>query len=129
MSTIDIILEKLANHVRQGTYEQLESDTIEIKPIPSDHGKWDERYKSACAFMNTRGGILILGIKEEKKFDGKLRYIHTDYRGDCEEKIVELNKRYNQKNGSKIDVSDVFLPPMIKPFLDGNIVLLYVAEY
>ena len=75
-SAIDDVLRDLAELVRQGRFEELESDTLEIKPAPAEGGQWRERYKSVNAFLNTRGGILILGIKEEGQ--GPLRrYVLT----------------------------------------------------
>ncbi|MFA6507547.1 MAG: RNA-binding domain-containing protein [Treponemataceae bacterium] len=127
MDTIDRILEKLESHIRLGTYEQLESDSLELKPVPSDSGSWSERYKSACAFLNTRGGILILGIKEETVGSRK-KFLYTGYRGDCEEKIRDLARGYTDRAGSAVELSDAFPPPVVKPFLDGQVVLIYIDE-
>ena len=50
---VDIILSKLTELIAQARYENLESDTLEIKPVPADGGQWKERYKSVNAFLNT----------------------------------------------------------------------------
>ena len=50
--------------IEQERFEELESDTIELKPCPSTGQSWGERFKSVNAFLNTRGGLLVLGIKE-----------------------------------------------------------------
>lgn len=125
-SKIDSILDRLADLVKQEQFEQLESDTIEIKPIPADHGSWKERYISCCSFMNTRGGILILGIKESHK-DGKKKYIFSGYDGTCEEKLRELFSGYTNRDLSKLDTTDIFSSE-VRPFLDGKIVLVFVDE-
>lgn len=39
-----------------------------------------------------------------------------------------MKSGYSDKNGSNTDVSDAFRSPVIKPFLDGTVVLLYVDE-
>lgn len=52
--------------MRDGAYESLETDCLEIKPVPSSGGAWDNIRDSICAFLNTRGGVVILGIKDEQ---------------------------------------------------------------
>jgi predicted HTH transcriptional regulator len=63
MSNLDDILRKLKNCLENKTYEPMETDSFELKDL-STKGKWDELYKSACAFLNTQGGIIIVGIHE-----------------------------------------------------------------
>ena len=65
MKPIDQILIKLADLIQQGRFVELETEWLELKPVPVDGGEWKEPHKSVNAFLNTRGGILILGVKEE----------------------------------------------------------------
>jgi ATP-dependent DNA helicase RecG len=62
------LLDKLQTLVEQSSFEELESDTIELKPCASTGQDWSERHKSVNAFLNTRGGTLILGVKEQGHF-------------------------------------------------------------
>jgi len=63
MKPIDHILIQLADLIQQGRFAELETEWLEIKPVPADGGEWKERHKSVNAFLNTRGGIMILGVK------------------------------------------------------------------
>ena len=65
MNNIDQLLTKLADLIQQGRFAELETEGLEIKPVPADGGEWKELHKSLNAFLNTRGGLLLLGIKEE----------------------------------------------------------------
>lgn len=125
-SKIDRILDQLADLVKQEQFEQLESDTIEIKPVPADHGSWKERYISCCSFMNTRGGILILGIKEHQK-DGKKKYVFTGYDGTGEEKLRELCSGYTKRDFTALETTGIFSSEL-RPFLNGQIILVFVDE-
>ncbi len=49
-SEIDIILKKLENLIRNESFNELETDTLEFKPVPPTGGEWKERHKSINAF-------------------------------------------------------------------------------
>ena len=61
---IDKTLKKLADLIAAGRFENVEDDGLEIKPTPSATASWRESHKSANAFLNTRGGLLLFGCKE-----------------------------------------------------------------
>ena len=57
LAAVDKILAKLAALIADGRFEELETDTLEIKPVPSSASLWHQQAQTACAFLNTRGGI------------------------------------------------------------------------
>lgn len=124
---VDKVLRKLEALIRSGSHEALETDGLEIKPVPSDGGSWRQIYISANAFLNTRGGILILGVKEQGAGDAR-RWVHTGYREEHENKLKELKDQYTGRDGGKLDLSDCFPSPQIVEFLEGRVVILYVGE-
>ena len=65
MNVVDRILNKLAELIQLGRFEELETEGLEIKPVPAEGGEWKERHKSINAFLNTRGGIVIFGFMGE----------------------------------------------------------------
>jgi len=50
-------------------FEKLESHVLEIKDLSGAKGAkdWNELYKTVCAFLNTEGGLIICGIRENEK--------------------------------------------------------------
>ena len=76
---IDKALKKLADLIAAGRFENVEDDGLEIKPTPSATSSWRESHKSANAFLNTRGGLLLFGCKEEGQGPQR-RWIFTGYR-------------------------------------------------
>jgi len=127
VTLIDRVLARLAELIGQRRFEELESDTLEIKPVPADGGQWRERYRSVNAFLNTRGGILILGVKEEGQGTGK-RYVFTGYQDHAEPKLKELARLFTDRAGRPLDLSDCFPSMALKPFLTGRLVVVYVDE-
>jgi ATP-dependent DNA helicase RecG len=127
IEVVERALAKLAELIREGRFEELETDTLEMKTVPADSGGWRERHKSVCAFLNTRGGVLILGIGEEGKGTDR-RYIHSGWKPYAENNLKELPKQFTERNGTLLDLSESFPPPMIREFMDGQVAVQLVDE-
>ncbi len=126
MKLIDKIIQKLESCIKQKTYEALETDIVEIKNIPGSDGDWKEIYKTICAFLNTQGGILILGVKEDKE---KRNYsFGSGYSENIEPKIKEVATLYTDEHNNKIDVSQYISNFQIKDFLDRRIGVWYIEN-
>ncbi|MFH1861118.1 MAG: RNA-binding domain-containing protein [bacterium] len=128
MREIDRILQQLENHIQKGIYEQVETDKIEIKDL-STGDNWKELYKTTCAFLNTRGGIIVIGIKEDVK-QKQLRF--TKFNPNNENKIKQLpiNNFTDDNNGLIEDLSEFIRPDLmeLRPFLDGQVCLVFVEK-
>jgi len=129
MDDLSLLLSELASLISQNKFEELESDSIEFKPCPSSSQDWNERYKSINAFLNTRGGVLILGIKESGTGSGR-RYEVTGYDASVENKLVDLTKSiYTDAKGHPLhDLKENLPPPEIRNFMDKRIAILRIDE-
>ncbi len=127
MNTTDNILKTIAELISTNRFRVLESDTLELKPVPAESGSWKERHKSVNAFLNTRGGILILGIKEEGRGHER-HYVFTGYQEQAEPKLKEFIRLFTDRQGRKLDLTHCFPAPEVKPFLNGRVAIIYADE-
>ena len=128
---IDSLIFKLERLVRDGSNEPVETDVYELKPVPSLGSAWLTIQESANAFLNTRGGVLILGIKENtgaKKTASWRRYEFTGWSENNEENVKRIAKVFIDQEGHSLDLSDRFRPLVIRSFLNGQVALQYVDE-
>lgn len=127
MKIVDQTLNKLADLITQGRFVELETEGLEIKPVPADGGEWKERHKSVNAFLNTRGGIMILGVKEEGTGAAR-RYVLSEWREHAEPNLKELPRLFSDRKGVKVDLGDQFPPMEIKMLLGKRVAVVYVDE-
>ncbi|QHE83726.1 RNA-binding domain-containing protein [Hydrogenophaga sp. BPS33] len=127
MDELDVLLSNLERLIGQGRFEELESDTIEIKPCPANSQDWSERYRSVNAFLNTRGGLLVLGVKESGQGVDR-KYVFTGYQPDAEPKLKELHQIFVDGEKRVLDCTEYLPPPEIRPFLTGRVAVVRVDE-
>lgn len=127
MTVVDQTLNRLTDLIQQGRFVELETEGLEIKPVPADGGEWKECHKSVNAFLNTRGGIIILGIKEEGT-GATRRYVISEWKDHAEPNLKELPKLFTDRKGVKLDLGDRFPPMEIRTLLGKRVAILYVDE-
>ena len=88
MKTIDNIISKLETSIKSGSYIPIETERIELKDL-SGGEDWKELYKTVCAFLNSQGGIIIIGIYENSI---KTAYKLSGFNLNNEEKLKEIKK-------------------------------------
>ena len=124
---VDNVLAKLAVLIAERRFESLETDGLEIKPVPSSTGDWRQCHQSVNAFLNTGGGILLLGFKEEHR-KSHSRWVFTGYREEAENKLKEFPRLFQDRRGAALDLWEAFPPPQIRDFSGGRVAVVYVDE-
>lgn len=124
MDQLNRILNRLESCILQGTYESLETDWLEMKPVPASGNAWDSIRESICAFLNTRGGVVLLGVKDEQR--PQRHYSFSGYTEDQSGQLSELRRHFKDARRNPIDVGDC-LRVEIRPFMSGQIALVQVS--
>ena len=127
MSKLDDILLKLKNCLENHIYEPVETDSFELKDL-SSNGKWDELYNSACAFLNTLGGIIIIGIHEN--LNQPKKYKLTGYDDGNESRLIDLSQKFSDSQDKSIKPNLLNLGEFfhweIRDFLDKRICIIHI---
>lgn len=124
MDILTPILNKLELCIRQQSWESLETDWLEIKPVPSTGNGWDNICDSICAFLNTRGGVVVLGIKDEQQ--PCRHFTFAGYTENNSAKLSGLRSVFKDTKGNPMDVGDC-LKLEIKPLSTGHIAVVRVS--
>ena len=124
MSIVKKTLEVVKECIIENNFKELETDKIEIKDL-STNSDWNELYKIVCAFLNTNGGNIIIGINENKK---NKKYKLTGFNYNNENKLKEIIKQFFDQKGTQLNLSNYFPDYEIIDFMDNKIAILYVEK-
>ena len=126
MNVVDKVLLRLKNCLETNTYQSVETDKIELKDL-SGGREWKELYKSVCAFLNSQGGIVILGVKENEKETG---YTFTGFNINNEDKLKELPKKFTTDEQKPVDLTEFVRPDLfeIRDFMGGQVCVVYIEK-
>jgi len=126
MKTLDKLFGRLEALIREDRFEDLETEGIELKPVPATGGDWRSLTESVCAFLNTRGGLVVLGIKEEQR--PERRYRVTGWRPEAEPQVVGLAKRFTDRRWQPMDLAEWLPVREEREFMGQRLLVLYVDE-
>jgi ATP-dependent DNA helicase RecG len=126
MKVVDKILTQVQYCIDNNVFQELETEKIELKDL-SAGDEWKELYKTTCAFLNTNGGIVIIGIKET---NDKTKYIFKGFNASNENKLKELPKQFTTDTGQQFDLSEYIRPDLfeIVDFMTGRVCVLYIEK-
>lgn len=125
MRKIEKILSEIETCIRQETFKNLEHDKMDLKDNSHVESNWKEIYKTACAFLNTNGGIILIGIYEDEKYK---KFIVTGYDKRNEERTKTIVNKFTTENKKTINLSEYFTGFQIHQILDKEVLAIYVEE-
>jgi predicted HTH transcriptional regulator len=126
MREIDKLVLRIEECITTNSFYPVETDKIELKDL-SGGSDWRELHKTVCSFLNSKGGIIILGIREDTR---NKKFIFTGFHQDTEPKIKDLPLVFTDFDGKSLDLQDFIRPDLIeiKPFLAGQVCLVFVEK-
>lgn len=127
MQDLSQILQKLQNLILRNHFEEMETESLEIKPVPATGGEWQEMHKSINAFLNTRGGVLILGIREEGAGTSR-RYVFQGWKDHAEPNLKQIPTLFTDHKGVTQHLADSFPGMQLVPFMEGKLAIIHVDE-
>ena len=126
MKQVDKLLNEIELHIKLGTYAPLETNSIELKDLSSSDN-WKQLYITTNAFLNTQGGIIVIGINEDVN---KKQYKFIGFNVNYENKLKTINQKFTDFSGNqlklehfiKLDYAEII------PFLNGHVCVLYIEK-
>jgi ATP-dependent DNA helicase RecG len=126
MREVEKILNQIEDCISNSYYQPFETERIELKPTPPSRKEAKSLLQSVCAFMNTNGGILIVGIQEHiypiKKYELK------GYKDDFENSLKEIGKSFTDKNFAPVDVTEFIANYEIVDFMQSRLCIIYIDK-
>lgn len=100
IKVVEEVLSKIETLIQQDEFQHLETEKLEIKDLSSSED-WKELYRSICAFLNSQGGIVIIGILERDK-----KYRVTGFNPNLEDKLKEIPKYFTDELKNTLDLTE-----------------------
>ncbi len=126
MKEIEKILNQVENCILNNTYEAVETEKVELKPTPPNLKSGHSLLQSVCAFLNTDGGILIIGIQDNNNVQPK-NYELKGYREDFEPHLKEIGTQFTDINFNDIDIRENIIYE-IREFMDKRVCVIYIDK-
>ena len=126
MNFIDKTLRTLEECISTQTYVEVETERFELKVL-YESTNWTELYKTVCAFLNTNGGIIIIGIRDKHR--DKNYYEFKGFNYDNEAKLKEIETKFTDNKGRQLlNLTPYFPAVEVRNFHNGKIALIYVEK-
>ncbi len=127
MKEVDKILNQIEDCIRNNYYKPIETEKVELKPTPPNLKGAFSVLQSVCAFMNTNGGILVLGIKDNNNVADK-NYELKGYKEEFEPILKDFGKCFTDKDFNFIDVTEFIVSYEIKEFMTDRVCVVYIDK-
>ncbi|HVW15208.1 MAG TPA: RNA-binding domain-containing protein [Mucilaginibacter sp.] len=122
MKVVDDVLLQIEMCIQNSDFISIENEKIELKDNSHNQSEWTEVFKTTNAFLNTNGGIIIIGVYEDRK---NKKYVFKGFDANNEDKLKTVKDQYLDDHKAKKDVSQL-IHFETKPFLEGNLLIAYV---
>jgi ATP-dependent DNA helicase RecG len=95
------IISQLERSLVTGDFKDVEHSYLELKDL-STGNEWKSLYQTVCAFLNTKGGYIVCGIRERNR-----SYNLSGFDRNNEGRLLELrNKFFRNERNVLVDLAD-----------------------
>ncbi len=122
MKMINDILQHIAYSIANNEYVWTDQEKVAIKDNSHVASGWSDLFISANAFLNTRGGAIVIGIEDDEDNN---RYIFKGFDQRNESKLRQLVAEFTDVNGIPVDVSE-YIRFEVLPFMEGEVVAVFI---
>ncbi len=122
MKLVNDILQHIAYSIANNEYVWTDQERIAIKDNGHFAGEWSDLYISANAFLNTSGGNIIIGIKDDEDNN---RYVFNGFDDRNEPKLQTLVHQFTDIQGNAVDITEYIHFEKV-PFQTGEVMALQV---
>lgn len=130
------VLQSIESSLENGVFLDVENELVELKDL-STGNEWTSLKQTVCAFLNTKGGYIIGGIRERNK-----EYSFPGFDRNNEGRLIELQtKVFTNDQQVKPDLSDhiffdyrtiqnkTLVIISVKPLIENEKYVQYDEEY
>lgn len=128
MDIVEKNLAIIADCINTNQYKEVETERFELKDLSAGWG--DDWYKSVCSFLNTNGGVIVIGIRDKNNAKPK-HYKFTSYSNTEQNENhlkQDLPKFFTDREGNQLDLSSQIYRFEIRDFIDGKVAIVYIEE-
>lgn len=119
------VLAEIEDCIITNQYRRIESEVIELKNYGHKGTvNWDSVMESVCAFLNTDGGIIIMGIKEDDKSENK-HYEVKGFNFNNESSLKEALKTFKDDANHPKEITRLIQLEQ-RDFMNQKIMILFV---
>lgn len=122
MKIINDILQHIAYSIANDEYVWTDQEKVAIKDNSHVAGEWSDLFISVNAFLNTNGGAIIIGIRDDEDNN---KFVFNGFDARNESKLRLLVAEFTDADGNARDISD-YIRFDIVPFLNGEVVVVYI---
>ncbi len=129
MREIEKILNQVEDCIINKYYRAVETERVELKPAPPNLNSAASLLESVCAFLNTDGGMLIVGIKDNNNINTHDKnYELKGYREEAESILKDIGKQFTDKDFKAVDVSLYIVGSEIIEFMNSRVCVVYIDK-
>ena len=127
MREIEKILNQLEDCIKNNSYIPVETEKVELKPTHPNLKGASSLLQSVCAFLNTNGGMVLLGIKDNNNVQPK-NYELKGFNYDFESNINKLGLQFTNKDFKPVDVTECIINHELIDFMDKKVCVVYIDK-